>query len=381
MTNSFSEENPPTILHVDFEETFRGGENQVWMLHEGLIDQGWRSFCLCLAGSEFDRRAKEKGLPGVYAVKAGGLNIGEFAPALMMGLREIAGRIKPQIIHAHSAHAGGVALWSRPFFGRVAARPKLVAHRRVSDPIGPFSKWKYNAMDLVIAVCGSIRDSLVGSGVKAEKIRVVPSGIRLNGCEEESKSLGVLESGSLEKREGQVAIGTMCALDGKQKDVATLIRAFGKIGERAQGAVLHIFGDGADRPRLQALTEELGLQSRVWFHGWWTREPGEALRQLDIFVLPSLQEGTSNVLMSAMAQGVACIANDVGGNPEVLSTSGLLVAPGDPEALAGAIGELLGDKNKRSEYSKAASYRAKTFSVDRSAVSMIGCYKELLSLE
>ncbi len=77
-----------------------------------------------------------------------------------------------------------------------------------------------------------------------------------------------------------------------------------------------------------------------------TGEPEAALRELDVFVLPSVSESCSNALMEAMATGLPVIATAVGGNPGLVEqeVTGLLVPPDDPPALARAIVRLVEDR-------------------------------------
>ncbi|MBI4669710.1 MAG: glycosyltransferase, partial [Elusimicrobia bacterium] len=171
--------------------------------------------------------------------------------------------------------------------------------------------------------------------------------------------------------------GTICALDRTQKDVATLIEAFAAIAGDLPGASLDIYGDGKDRKHLEQLAMESGAADRVKFHGWWDRDIFEALNRMDIFVLSSLKEGTSNVLIAAMAAGLPAIATKAGGNPEVLGEAGILTPPKDVQAMAQAIKKLADDKELRERLAVFARERAKLFTIDRTIGATIQCYLEV----
>ena len=83
------------------------------------------------------------------------------------------------------------------------------------------------------------------------------------------------------------------------------------------------------RLNLKYLTEELEIQGQVFFRGKQENIPA-ILSETDIFVLPSLSEGMSNVLLEAMACGLPIVATAVGGNSDLISDrhNGLLVPPG-----------------------------------------------------
>jgi len=103
-----------------------------------------------------------------------------------------------------------------------------------------------------------------------------------------------------------------------------------------------IVGEGPAEKTLRALSEQLGIGSRVVFAGM-RRDIPQLLALMDIFVLPSLYEGFGIAILEAMATGKPVVASTVGGIPEfvVSGESGLLVPPGDSIALAAAIRQLL----------------------------------------
>src|SRR5262249_9770454 len=115
-------------------------------------------------------------------------------------------------------------------------------------------------------------------------------------------------------------------------------RAASLVRERCPEARFAVWGDGPLRPELEHLAHELGLGDAVEFRGS-TTSPEMALRELDVFVLASLSEACSNVLLEAMATRLAVIATRVGGNPGLVDddVTGLLVPPADPGGLAKAI--------------------------------------------
>jgi glycosyltransferase involved in cell wall biosynthesis len=105
-----------------------------------------------------------------------------------------------------------------------------------------------------------------------------------------------------------------------------------------------IVGEGPARGPLESLIHRLGLSTCVRFAGA-RRDIPRILPALDVFVLPSLYEGFGIAILEAMAAGKPVVATTVGGIPEfvVPGETGLLVEPGNAEALAVAIGCLLHD--------------------------------------
>jgi glycosyltransferase involved in cell wall biosynthesis len=126
--------------------------------------------------------------------------------------------------------------------------------------------------------------------------------------------------------------------------------------------MLVLVGLGPLEAELKALAAGLGVADRVLFPG--SRDDVyRLLPALDVFALSSRFEGLPIALLEAMATGVAPVATTVGGIPEVITDgqNGLLVDPGDPSALAAALGRVLGDDELRAHLGAAAAVRAGDF--------------------
>jgi glycosyltransferase involved in cell wall biosynthesis len=124
-----------------------------------------------------------------------------------------------------------------------------------------------------------------------------------------------------------------------------LIDAFRRIAATFPQAHLVLVGEGQPMAgQLQAQVEALGLAHRVHFTGR-RDDIGNVLTAFDVFALPTLREALGTVFIEAAAMGVPVIGTDVGGVPETMQAgvTGLLVPPGDPAALAGALESLLAD--------------------------------------
>ncbi|MCA9838054.1 MAG: glycosyltransferase [Trueperaceae bacterium] len=159
----------------------------------------------------------------------------------------------------------------------------------------------------------------------------------------------------------------------EQKDYFTLIRAFAQVRVR-QKAKLLILGEGEDRGRLEALTEELGLEDDVALPGF-LDNPYAYLKRSDVFVSSSAWEGLPTVVIEALALGKAVVATDCpGGTAEILEGGqyGHLVEVANPVALAQA---MLASLEKTWDAGRLAK-RGADFSLEASAKR----YLELLGL-
>jgi glycosyltransferase involved in cell wall biosynthesis len=120
--------------------------------------------------------------------------------------------------------------------------------------------------------------------------------------------------------------------------------------------------------------------SAQWL-GWLDADAkARALREADIFLLPSTSEGLPVALLEAMAYGKPIVATRVGGIPDVLAdgSEGLLVAPGDVGALAGAVGELVGDPGRARALGRAAKERVAELGPDTIAKRLDVVYQEII---
>jgi glycosyltransferase involved in cell wall biosynthesis len=103
------------------------------------------------------------------------------------------------------------------------------------------------------------------------------------------------------------------------------------------------------------------------------------MKVLDLYILPSLQEGLSTGLLAAMAAGLPCVASAAGGIPELLGGgTGILVSPGDHLNLAAAIIELSTNLEARLDYSKRSSREAIKYDLEKTVDSIIRVYEGLV---
>jgi glycosyltransferase involved in cell wall biosynthesis len=124
-------------------------------------------------------------------------------------------------------------------------------------------------------------------------------------------------------------------------------------------------GDGKFRPAMEKLARRLGIADRVRFLG--VLPPGVAVRkfldEVDLFVLPSRQEGLPRAMVEAMARGCPCLGTAVGGIPELLPPENL-VTPGDAPALSAKIREVIGDSDRMTRMAEQNSKTAQGYRPD-----------------
>jgi len=142
------------------------------------------------------------------------------------------------------------------------------------------------------------------------------------------------------------------------KGPLNLIRAFSRV--HLPNARLRMAGAGSQASQMETQIVQLGLSDRCDLPGAYTNRKKKIAfyTSLDVFVLPSLGEGTPNCVIEAMSFGLPVIVTAVGGVPEVVTPDvGILVPPGDDVALAGALQKLAEDKTLRLRMGQCARDR------------------------
>ncbi|HKW41273.1 MAG TPA: glycosyltransferase, partial [Gemmatimonadales bacterium] len=154
---------------------------------------------------------------------------------------------------------------------------------------------------------------------------------------------------------------------------------------------LDIVGEGPERAPLQTQIREAGLVDRVVLRGRVSGvELGDAYAAADVLALPSIldsrsdTEGLGVVLLEAMSYGVPVIGSRVGGIPDIIvdGETGLLVAPGDPAALAAALQRLAEDRGLAARLGAAGRAHVRAhFSWDGIVAAWEACYQASVTID
>lgn len=347
------------------------------MLIRHLNPERWRPTLVLDAdpGAEpVARLAAESGVPVVrVAPMPLGLGGAWQARHLLRTLR----RARPALFHSHLSWPLA-AKW-----GTVAAVAARVPSVATVQLFPEFEITRLSGMQLrllsrrlgrIVAVSRAVAAQLVERlGWPEGRIEVVYNAV-------EVERFGAAGSPALRSKLGADAdrplVFTPARLE-KQKAHPALLRAAVGVPE----AVFALAGEGPDRAMLEALAAELGVADRVRFLGHRTDIP-ELLAACDVFALPSLYEGSSLAVMEAMAARRAVVSSAIGGTDELIADGqdGLLVPPGDADALADALRSLLADESRRAELAHRAREKAETLFSPRTMASRTeAIYEEVLA--
>ncbi|RLF96515.1 hypothetical protein DRN58_09650, partial [Thermococci archaeon] len=289
--------------------------------------------------------------------------------------------LKPSLVHCRNAPSvviyGGIAT-------KIAGLPLVVSVHGHPDFFGDnfaVRLWYIlqKQSDKIIAVSNDIKDALVRKGkIKPNRITVIHNGIDLTDVKFDTILRQKIKQKLGIDNTAQVigCVGTLKLVKGHKY----LIQAMPLILEKYPSTYLILVGDGPLRNDLKRLAEKLKVRERIMFLGYRPDIP-KLMNIFDIFILPSLSEGLSNVLLEAMAASKPVIATNVGGNPEVVEDgeTGLLVPPKDPQKIAEAVVSLLNDEDRRIRMGKAGLRRVKErFSISKTVREYEKVYHEVL---
>ena len=267
------------------------------------------------------------------------------------------GGLRFDVIDAHYFYPDGVAA---ALLAREFKRP-LVITGRGSDltllPKHPFAReqirWAAQEADALITVSESLKKSLVGLGVRQEKIAVLRNGVEIG-------LFMPLERRQIRSKLGIDRFAILCVgglIPLKGHNIA--IDALAQLPD----CELLIIGAGPMRTQLERRVSELGVEERVRFLGEIAhRNLPQYYNAADVMVLMSEREGWANVILESLACGTPVISTDVGGASEIIRdrVAGRLLRDRNPNALALEITALRSDPPTRAmtrRYAEAFSWQ------------------------
>jgi glycosyltransferase involved in cell wall biosynthesis len=352
-----------------------GAERQMLLLLKHLDRERFDlTLCLLAAEGPFFEHVP----PGVPVVELGKQTRWD-TPAVVARFARLVRRTRPDVILSKLVFTNEVAAAGNLL--SLTRTPLVVVEEAVQSMELPMLtrpalraalvRWAYRRATSVVApspgVAADLRDEV---GVKARAFDVIPNMVEL----EEIQRAGE------ERREHPfsdstlplvVTMGRLVAPKGQ----ADLLSAVALLGERHPCNLL-VLGDGEDRARLEAMSEELGISDRVAFLGF-LPNPFGVVAQADVFVSPSHTESFGNALIEAMALGVPVVSTRVPCGPEWIiadGSTGIFAEPREPADLARKIERVLKDSALRSGLATRGREAARAYDVEQ----VVGRYAELL---
>ncbi len=302
-----------------------------------------------------------------------------------LSLWKLVAEEKPHIVHTHTSKAG--------ILGRLAAKlagaPIIVhtAHGHVFyGHFGALASKFFLLTERVMACFtdrmvalteGERHDYVEWSVSGADKTLTIHSGVDIDqytkvrvNIEEKKRSLGLNSNG--------LVVGTVGWLL-PIKAPMHLLKAMAGVWQSRPEVSLVFVGKGELEEGLKAEAFHMGVSDKVTFLGW-RDDVAEIIPIMDVFVLPSLNEGMGRVLVEAMAAAKPVVASSAGGIPDLIKDgqNGFLVEPGDVDGLHLAIEKLLDHKKIRDDMGRQGRAMAQDYSVEKMVEKLDTLYRALL---
>jgi len=304
----------------------------------------------------------------IEAARAGGLAAhgvqerGRFDWNVLAALNELVDRVRPDLVQTHNTKSHLLMRLSGvgrriPWIGFHHGHTTEDVKQRLYNQC---DRWSLHGPRRLVTVCSPFADQLAGYGLSQERIEIVPNAVETPRTMQDGELAEWRERLSLHPGEPVLAvIGRLSSEKGQQ----ILLEALARIRERPWR--LLVAGAGGAQEALQEQARAAGLEGRIKWLGL-LRDVRPVYALASVFILPSLSEGSPNVLLEAMAAGVPTVSTAVGGVPETVTheESALLVPASDPVALAGAVERLLEDRALAERLAAGALTRAAEFSLE-----------------
>lgn len=376
---------PIKVLYLIRSLDLGGAERQIIALARGHDRASFKPLVVSIySGGVLESDLREAGVALESLNKAGRWDL----IAAQRRLAAILKSFRPAILHGSLATGNLMALAGR----RAVPDAKLIWGWRSSaldySHYGAWTRWSEalerrlsGRVDLVVANAEAGKRDQLARGAAARRIAVVPNGIDVARFKPDPQARRELRADwGLEP--GDLAIGLVARLD-PMKGHGIFLEAAARAAALRPGLRFVVIGSGATEALLglQRRAEELGIAERLVWAGQ-RLDVQRALAALDLSTSASLfGEGFSNALAEAMASGLPCAATDVGDAAKILGDCGLIVPPGDAEALASAWLALLQRLQAEGEELRAANRRriVEAFSVEAMVTRTEALYRQLLS--
>lgn len=324
-----------TILHLDSETGWSGGQTQVAALVDYLAGCGHRNVVVCPGDSRLAKWSRQREFPTETVA---------MRHDLAVGAMRVIGRIirarQPNIVHMHTARAHALGAMAHRWVGRPAVTVVTrrmdyrLRHPRLNRPL-------YNRLvDRIVAISSGARAGLLASGVREDRMEIIHSSV-------DTHRFVPVDSGPAREQWGLAPADRVAGVVGAlvpRKCHSVLLDAWPAVCARVPSARLFVAGDGPLRARLEQQVAGMGLAESVTFLGQ-VSDVRDVLAALDVLVLPSRKEGLGVSILEGMAMGVPVVASAVGGIPDAVrdGVNGFLVPPEDAAALSARIADVLGD--------------------------------------
>jgi len=376
---------PPLVVHIIYRLAVGGLENGLVNLINRMSPERYRHAIICLTDyTDFRFRISQPDV-AIYALhKSAGKDIG-----LYYRLWKLLRTLRPDILHTRNL--SGLEAQLPGFLAGVRYRIHSEHGREGANLDGNYTKHNLlrrafsPLVHKYIALSSDLENWLrVKIKIPTGKLVQIINGVDIERFRPADKERALLPIPDFAPQD-TIVIGTIGRM-AVVKDQLTLVKSFIELLRRDPDASkklrLVIVGEGVLRQEAIDLLEKAEASRFAWLPGSRDDVP-EILRALDIFVLPSLNEGISNTILEAMATGLPVVATNVGGNSELIvdGVTGSLVPRSDFVAMADTLDEYLSNPDLVTRRGQAGRSKVmKDFTMEKMVLRYTDIYDDLRSV-
>jgi sugar transferase (PEP-CTERM/EpsH1 system associated) len=385
LTHSKVESEAPLIAHILYRFAVGGLENGVVNLINRIPEDHYRHVIISLTDStDFKQRLNREDVEIYCLNKKPGHDIG-----LYIRLWKLLRKLKPAITHTRNLAA--LEMVAVSMLAGVKRRVHSEHGWGMNDLNGANKKYRLlrRLMSVLVHRYIGLSKHIVNylhqdAGIPERKLTQIYNGVdadRFNSDDNQKQDFSAFPAKFI--TQDSILIGTVGRME-PVKDQLTLVDAFILLEKQCelhrQNLRLVIIGDGELRAQAQAKLDNAGLSEKAWLPG--SRDDVNSLMTcMDIFVLPSRNEGISNTILEAMATGLPVVATRVGGNPELVvdGETGILVPSDDALQMMQALSSYVENEGKRQLDGQAARQLiAKRFRLEHMVDNYLSLYDDIM---
>lgn len=368
----------PTIVQVCLSPAFGGLEMSSVKWTRLFSDAGYDSHLICLKGSKVADLSRSQNLNTIEFDQPSNY----FSFSARNGFRQVITKLRPQVFFSHRTkdlwHLSPL-LKRHPDIRLFSFARMFIRGIRKTDFL---HRWIYSRVDKMIAL-SQIQKSFLLTSLPLEDLKyvVIPNGVDTKKFAPRPQNSSIRQS--LGAGKDHVLIGLVGRLDIQKghREFVEAARLISKDHPRVRFAMIGGENTGEQNEsakQIKQLIDQLNMNSLIKITGHRSDIPN-VLNSIDIFCMPSYEENFGNVMLEAMASGVACVGTNSGGTPEMIAEghNGVLVRPKDSEALAGGLLDLVEDEGLR----QLVANNARSSAVEKFAIEEVFRWVEELVVD
>jgi glycosyltransferase involved in cell wall biosynthesis len=368
-----------SVCHLASGDLWAGAEVQIHNLLCGLKDQGLEVSAIIFNNGTLATKLKECGIK-VFVLEESRQNFF----SLLLATNAIVKELSPNILHSHRYKENIIASFIKLLRRNIILVQTI---HGLGEPFTGLRKIKTSFFRLINNLLTRISFSVIitvsedisrrlRNNFQNQHLKVIHNSVTLNSEKELIDAIAIKKQLAIPI--DSTVIGSVGRLT-SVKNFELLLTATKTVFSTDNRCVLILVGDGEQKKFLIDLSKQLGIENKVIFTGF--REDVKGIVScFDIFAVSSLHEGIPTALLEAMYLEKAVVCTNVGGIAEIVTNNqtGILVPSNNPQALAQACLDLLGDESKRITLGRNAKQQViDNFSLRNQLASHLEIYREL----